>query len=106
VTTLKNDRACLLDDGGILRAGAIKLRLTICNLAALLLAEVRNHRQKMRRRLGAARDTRWIAEPSDSLSEGNRRAVWSATSVPGEDAAARRDSLPLASLAFRLMERV
>lgn len=106
MTIHKNDPACLLDGGGILRAGAIKLHLTICNVAALLLAEVRNHRQKMRRRLGAARDTWWIAEPSDSLAEGNRRAVWRASNVPREDAAARQDSLPLASLAFRLVEGV
>jgi hypothetical protein len=60
----------------------------------------------MLRRLGAARDTIWIAELTDSLAERNRRAIWGAMNAPGEDAAISRDSLPLASRGFRLVERV
>ena len=30
----------------------------------------------MLRRLGAARDTLWMAELSDTMAERNRRAVW------------------------------
>ena len=57
-------------------------------------------------RLGAARDTLWIAELSDSMAERNRRAIWVAMNAPGEDAAISRDSLPLASRGFRMVERV
>ncbi|MCA3360515.1 MAG: hypothetical protein INF74_01075 [Roseomonas sp.] len=60
----------------------------------------------MLRRLGAARDTLWFAELSDKMAEQNRRAIWRAMNAPGEDAAISRDCLPLASRAFRVMERV
>ena len=60
----------------------------------------------MLRRLGAARDTLWIAELGNSLAECNRRAIWGAMNAPGEDAAISRDSLPLASREFREVERV
>jgi hypothetical protein len=56
-------------------------------------------------RRGAARDTLWIAELTDSLAELNRRAVWGAINAPGEDVAISRDSLPLASRGFRVVER-
>ena len=60
----------------------------------------------MLRRHGAAQDTLCIAELGDSMAERNRRAIWGAMNVPGEDAAISRDSLPLASRGFRLVERV
>ena len=60
----------------------------------------------MLRRLGAAQDTLWIAELTDSMAERNYRAIWSAMNVPSEDAAISRDSLPLASRRFRMVERV
>ncbi|MFM7303361.1 MAG: hypothetical protein ACKO4X_08570, partial [Alphaproteobacteria bacterium] len=60
----------------------------------------------MLRRPGSARDTLWIAELSDSMAERNRRAIWGAMNAPGEDAAISRDSLPLASRGFRMVERV
>ncbi len=60
----------------------------------------------MLRRLGAARDTLWIAELTDTMAERNRRAIWGATNAPGEDAAISRDNLPLASRGFRMVERV
>jgi hypothetical protein len=60
----------------------------------------------MLRRLGAARDMLWIAEITDSMAERNRRAIWGAMNAPGEDAAMSRDSLPLASRGFRVVERV
>jgi hypothetical protein len=60
----------------------------------------------MLRRLGAVRDTLWIAELTDSMPERNRRAIWGAMNAPGEDAAISRDSLPLASRGFRMVERV
>jgi hypothetical protein len=48
----------------------------------------------------------WIAELTDSMAERNRRAIWGAMNAPGEDAAISRDSLPLASRGFRVVERV
>ena len=75
-------------------------------LPALSTAEARNQHRDMVRRLGAARDTLWIAELSDSMAERNRRAIWGAMNAPGEDAAISRDNLPLASRGVRLVERV
>ncbi len=60
----------------------------------------------MLRRLGAVRDTLWLAELTDSMAERNRCAIWGVINAPGEDAAISRDSLPLASRGFRLVERV
>jgi hypothetical protein len=60
----------------------------------------------MVRRLGAARDTLWIAELTDSIADCNRCAIWGAMNAAGEDAAISRDSLPLASRMFRLLERI
>ncbi len=60
----------------------------------------------MLRRLGAARDTLWIAELTDTMAERNRRAIWGAMNARGEDAAISRDSLPLAARGFRVVERV
>ena len=60
----------------------------------------------MLRRLGAARDTLWIAELFDSRAERNRRAIWGAMNAPGEDAALSRDSLPFASRGSKVLERV
>ncbi|MCA3395592.1 MAG: hypothetical protein INF85_08075, partial [Roseomonas sp.] len=57
-------------------------------------------------RLGAARDTLWISELGDSMAERNRRVIWVAMNVSGEDAAISRYSLPLASPGFRVVERV
>jgi hypothetical protein len=75
-------------------------------LPALSTAEARNQHRDMLRRLGAARDTLRIAELTDSMAERNRRAIWGAMNAPGEGAAISRDSLPLASRGFRLVERV
>jgi hypothetical protein len=41
-----------------------------------------------------------------AAAERNRRAIWGAMNAPGEDAATSRDSLPLASRAVRMVERV
>ena len=60
----------------------------------------------MLRRLGAARDTLWIAELGDTMAERNRRAIWGAMNAPGEDVAISRVSLPLASRGLRMVERV
>ncbi len=60
----------------------------------------------MLRRLGAARDTLWIAELTYSMVKRNRRAIWSAMNVPSEDAAISRDSFSLASRVVRMVERV
>ncbi len=43
---------------------------------ALSTAEARNQHRDMLRRLGAARDTLWIAEIMDSMARRNRRAIW------------------------------
>jgi len=48
----------------------------------------------------------WIATLGDSLSERNRRAIWEAMNAPDKDAATSRDSLPLASRVFRVVERL
>ena len=60
----------------------------------------------MLRRLGAALDTLWIGELTDIMAERNRRTICGAMNAPGEDAAISRDSLPLASRGFRMVERV
>ena len=75
-------------------------------LPALPTAERRDQHRDIRRHLGVARDTLWIAELSDSMAERNRRAIWGTMKAPGEDAAISRDSLPLASRGFRVVERV
>ncbi|MFM7414723.1 MAG: hypothetical protein ACKO51_02855, partial [Alphaproteobacteria bacterium] len=36
----------------------------------------------MLRRLGAVRDTLWLAELTDSMAERNRRAIWGAMNAP------------------------
>ena len=81
-------------------------RMAAFTLQALSTGEARNQHRDMRRCLGAARDTLWIAELTDSIAEQNRRAIWGAMNAPGEDAAISGDSLPLASRAFRVVERV
>jgi len=81
-------------------------RMAAFTLPALSTAEARNQHRDMLRRLGAARDTLWIAQLTDSMAERNHRAIWGAMNAPGEEAAISRDSLPLASRAFRLVERV
>jgi hypothetical protein len=52
----------------------------------LSTAEARNQHRDMLRRLGAARDTLWIAELSDSMAKRNRRAIWGAMNAPEDDA--------------------
>ena len=81
-------------------------RMAAFTLPALSTAEARNQHREMLRRLGAARDTLWIAEFGDAMAERNRRAIWGAMNAPGEDAAVSRDCLPLASRGFRVVERV
>jgi hypothetical protein len=44
--------------------------------------------------------------PAEKLVRDIRRAIWGAMNAPGEEAAISRDSLPLASRGFRLVERV
>jgi hypothetical protein len=72
----------------------------------LSTAEARNQHRDMLRRLGAARDTLWIAELGDSLAERNRRAIWGAVNAPAEEASTSRDIFPLASRAVRMVERI
>ena len=81
-------------------------RMAAFTLPALSTTEARNQHRDMLRRLGAARDTLWITELSDNMAERNRRAIWAAMNTPGEDAASSRDSLPLASRGFGVVERV
>jgi ParB-like chromosome segregation protein Spo0J len=87
-------------------AAIVNPRMAAFTLPALSVAEARNQHRDMLRRFGAARDTVWIAELGDSMAERNRRAIWGAMNAPGEDAAISRDSLPLASRGFRMVERV
>ena len=82
------------------------LRLATLSLPALSVAEARNHHRDLLRRLGAAGNALWVAELSDSMAERNRCAIWGAVNAPGEEAAISRDSLPLASRGFRVVERV
>ncbi|MFM7608189.1 MAG: hypothetical protein ACKO9A_04815 [Alphaproteobacteria bacterium] len=81
-------------------------RVAAFTLPVLSNAEARNQHRDMVRRLGAARDTLWVAELTDSMAERNRRSIWAAMNAPGEDAAISRDRLPLASRGFRAVERV
>jgi len=70
------------------------------------LDEARNQHRDLLRRLGAAGDALWIAGLGDTLAERNRRAILGAANAPGEEATISRDSLPLASREFRMVERV
>ncbi|MCA3413162.1 MAG: hypothetical protein INF84_01055 [Roseomonas sp.] len=81
-------------------------RMATFTLPALSVAEARNQHRDMLRRLGAARDTLWIAELSDSLAERNRRAIWGAVNAPGDEASASRDSFPFTARAVGMVERV
>ena len=81
-------------------------RVAAFTLPALSTPEARNQLRDMLCRLDAARDTLWMAELTDSMAKRNRRAIWGAMNTPGEDAAISRDSLPLASRGFRVVERV
>ena len=81
-------------------------RLAAFTLRGLSTAEARNQHRDMLRHLGAARDTVWIAELTDTMAERNRRAIWGAMNAPGEDAAISQRSLLLSSRAFRVLERV
>ena len=56
--------------------------------------------------LAGLRDALWIPETDDTRAETNGRAIWGAVNQPGEDAAVSRDSLPLSSRGFRVVERV
>ena len=75
-------------------------------LPALSTAEARNQHCDMVRRVGAARDTLWIAELGDSMAKRNCRAIWSAMNATGEDAAISQHSLLLSSRGFRVVERI
>jgi len=81
-------------------------RMATFTLPALSSAEARDQHRDMLRRLGAARDTSWISEVTDTMAEHKRRTIWGAMTAPGEDAAISRDSLPLASRGFREVGRV
>jgi hypothetical protein len=81
-------------------------RMAAFTLPALSTAEARNQHRDMLRRLGAARDTLWIAELTDSMAERNRRAIWGAVNQAGEEAAAARGSFQLLNRAFRIVERL
>ena len=81
-------------------------RMAAFTLPALSTSEARNQHRDLVRLLGAARDGLVIMELNDTLAERNRRAIWGAINVPGEDAAASRDSFPLSSRAFRVVERL
>lgn len=75
-------------------------------LPSLSTAEARNQHRDLVRLLGAARDGLVIPELNDSLAERNRRAIWGAINLPGEDAGVTRASLPLSSRSFRVTERL
>jgi hypothetical protein len=81
-------------------------RMAAFTLPSLSTSEARNQHRALVRLLGAAGDALWIAELNDTLAERNRRAIWGAVNVPGEDAAVSRDSFPLSSRAFRVTERL
>jgi hypothetical protein len=81
-------------------------RMAAFTLPSLSTSEARNQHRALIRLLGAAGDALWIAELNDTLAERNRRAIWGAVNVPGEDAAVSRDSFPLSSRAFRVVERL
>lgn len=82
------------------------LRIRGIRLPTLSATDARNQYREILRRLGAMRDTLWIAELTDSMVERNRRAIWGAMNTPGQDAAISRNSLPLASRGFRVVVRV
>jgi len=81
-------------------------RMAAFTLPSLSTSEARTQHRALVRLLGAAGDALWIAELSDSMAERNRRAIWGAVNAPGEDAAVSRDSFPLSSRAFRMVDRL
>ena len=81
-------------------------RVAAFTLPSLSTSEARNQHRDLVRLLGAARDGLVIMELNDTLAERNRRAIWGAINMPGEDAAVTRDSFPLSSRAFRVVERL
>jgi hypothetical protein len=81
-------------------------RMAAFTLPSLSTSEARNRHLDLVRLLGAAKDGLVIMELNDTLAERNRRAIWGAINVPGEDAAVSRDSFPLSSRAFRVVERL
>jgi hypothetical protein len=81
-------------------------RFAAFTLPSLATTEARNQHRDLVRLLGAARDGLVIMELNDTMAERNRRAIWGAINVPGEDAAVSRDNLPLSSRAFRIQERL
>jgi hypothetical protein len=81
-------------------------RMAAFILPQLSTAKARNQHRDLLRCLGTARDTLWIAELSDSMTERNRHAIWGTMNAAGEDAAISRNSLPLATRGFKVVEMV
>jgi hypothetical protein len=81
-------------------------RMAAFTLPSLSTSEARTQHRALVRQLGAVGDALWIAELNDTLAERNRRAIWGAVNVPGEDVAVSRDNFPLSSRAFRVVERL
>ena len=81
-------------------------RVAAFTLPSLSTSEARNQHRDLVRLLGAAKDGLVIMELNDTLAERNRRAIWGAINVPGEDTAVSRDSFPLSSRALRVVERL
>ena len=55
-------------------------------LPALSTGEARNQHRDMLRRLGATRDTIWIAELGDAMAKRNRHAICEKMNQPGQPA--------------------
>ena len=81
-------------------------RMATFTLPALSTVEARDQHRDMLRRLGAARDTSWFSEVTETTAEHKRRTIRGAMTAPGKDATISRDSLPLASRGFRVVDRV
>jgi len=60
----------------------VNLRMAAFTPPALSTGEARIQHRDMLRRLGAARDTLWIAGLVDSTAERSRRAIWGAMVIP------------------------
>ena len=75
-------------------------------LPLLSTAEVRGEHRRMLCVLGAAGEALWMPGIGLSQAELNARTMWGAVAVPGDDAAASRDSQVGWSRSFRIVERV
>ena len=76
------------------------------SLPLLSNAEIRGQHRSMLATVGAAGDALWIPDTGLAQAELNARALWGTVSVPGEEAAAVRDTPAGNTRDFKIIERM